>query len=157
MNYDDLKTLDDLRRNGAISQEEYEREKQKFFNQSKSSQANNSTPLLGLSENSYIALMHISQFAGVIVPGFGFAVPVILWIVNKTNSAKVDAVGKHIINFMISMCIYYIASSVLCCLLIGIPMLFALGIMQIVFVIIAAIKANNGETWRYPLTVDFLK
>jgi len=32
-----------------------------------------------------------------------------------------------------------------------------LGIMHFVFIIIATIKANNGETWRYPLTIDFLK
>ena len=157
MNYDDLTKLDELRKNGAISDEEYEKEKQRFFNREESSQNFSSTPLLGLAENSYIAVMHVSQFAGIIVPGFGFAVPIILWIINKNNNAKIDAVGKHIINFMISMFIYYAVSSLLCCLLIGFPMLIALGIMQIVFIIIATIKANNGETWKYPLTVDFLK
>lgn len=157
MNYDDLKTLDDLRRTGAISEEEYEREKQKFFNRSEDSQTTNSNPLLGLTENSYIALMHISQLAGIIVPGLGFIAPVILWAINKDVNAKVNESGKHIFNFMISMLIYYAVSGVLCCIVIGIPMLIALGIMQIVFVIIAAVKANNGEFWRYPLTIDFLK
>jgi len=157
MNYDDLKTLDELRRNGAITEEEYEREKQKFFNRPENSQTTNSNQLLGLSENSYIALMHISQFAGIIVPGLGFIVPVILWAMNKDYNAKVNSVGKHIINFMISMLIYYAISGVLCCIVIGIPMLIALGIIHIVFVIIATIKANNGETWRYPLTIDILK
>ena len=157
MNYDDLKTLDELRRTGAISEEEYQKEKERFFNRSENFQTTNSQPLLGLTENSYIALMHISQFAGIIILGLGFIVPVVLWAMNKDNNAKVDAVGKHIINFLISMLIYYAVSGVLCCLMIGIPMLIALGIMQIAFVIIAAIKANNGETWKYPLTVDFLK
>ena len=157
MNYNDLKTLDDLRRNGAISEEEYQKEKQRFFNRSENTQTTNSNPLLGMSENSYIALMHISQFAGIIIPGLGFILPVVLWAMNKDNNIKVNAVGKHILNFMISMLIYYAVSGVLCCLVIGIPMLIALGIMQIVFIIIATIKANNGETWRYPLTIDFLK
>ena len=157
MYYDDLKTLDELRRSGAISEEEYQKEKEKFFNRSKNSQTTNSNPLLGMSENSYIALMHLSQFAGIIIPGLGFILPVVLWAMNKDNNTKVNAVGKHIINFMISILIYYAVSGVLCCLLIGIPMLIALGIIQIVFIIIATIKANNGETWRYPLTFDFLK
>ena len=110
-----------------------------------------------MTENSYVALMHVSQFAGYILPGLGFAAPIILWLMNKDINAKVDSVGKHIINFMISILIYCAISGVLCCLLIGIPMLIALGIMQIVFIIIATIKANNGETWKYPLTIDFLK
>ena len=157
MNYDDLKTLDELRRSGAISEEEYQKEKEKIFNRSENSQTTHSNPLLGLSENSYIALMHISQLAGIIIPGLGFFTPVILWVINKEANVKVNETGKHIINFMISMLIYYAVSGVLCCLLIGIPLLIALGVIQIVFIIIATIKANNGETWRYPYTIDFLK
>jgi uncharacterized Tic20 family protein len=157
MNYDDLKTLDELRRTGAISEEEYQKEKEKFFSRTENSRTTNSNPLLGMNENYYTALMHISQFAGVVVPGFGFAAPIILWVMNKDNNAKVDATGKHIINFMISMFIYYAISGVLCCFVIGFPMLIVLGIMQVVFIIIATIKANSGEAWKYPLTIDFLK
>jgi len=157
MNYDDLQKLDELRKSGAISEEEYEKEKQKFFNQSENTQTKNSSQLFGLSENSFIALMHVSQFAGVILPGLGFVAPVILWMMNKDFNANVNAVGKHIINFMLSMLIYYAVSGVLCCIVIGIPMLAALGIMHLVFVIIATIKANNGEAWKYPLTINFLK
>ena len=157
MNYDDLRKLDELRRNGAISEEEYEKEKEKFFNQTGNSQTSNSHPLLGMTENSYIALMHVSQFAGYIMVGLGFIAPVILWLLNKDNNAKVDAVGKHIINFMISMFIYFAVSLVLICIIIGIPLLIALGVIHIVFIIIATIKANNGEAWRYPFTIDFLK
>jgi len=155
MNYDDLLKLDELRKAGVITEEEYQNEKQKFFNQKQNPQTQQ--PLLGLSENSYIALMHISQFAGIIIPGFGFAVPVVLWLLNKEYNLKVDTVGKQIINFMISMFIYYAVSGVLCCIVIGIPMLIVLGILHIVFVIMATLKANNGETWKYPLTIDFLK
>ena len=157
MNYDDLKTLDELRRTGAITEEEYQREKERFFNREENFQATSSSPLFGLSENSYVALMHISQFSGVIIPGFGFFAPIILWLLNKKYSAKVDEVGKHITNFMISLLIYYAVSGVLCCIVIGIPMIIALAIIQVVSIIVATIKANNGETWKYPLTIHFLK
>ena len=159
MYYDDLVQLDELRKRGAISEEEYEREKQRLFNRYDHSHTSSSSsnPLLGLSENSYVALMHISQFAGFLLPGLGFVAPVILWVINKDNNERVNSVGKHILNFMISMLLYFVASGVLCFLLIGIPMLIALGITQIVCIIIATIKAKNGEAWRYPLTIDFLK
>jgi len=157
MNYDDLKKLDDLRRTGAISEEEYQKEKDRFFNRPENAQPAGSNPLWGMSENSYIALMHISQLTGIIVPGLGFIAPVVLWAINKEANPQVNTVGRHIINFMVSMLIYYAVSVILCILLIGIPMLIALGIMHIVFVIIAAIKANNGEPWKYPLTIEFLK
>jgi uncharacterized Tic20 family protein len=157
MNYEDLKNLDDLRKSGAISEEEYQKEKEKIFNQTGSSQTTNSNPLLGLTENSYIALMHVSQLAGYILPGLGFIAPILLWMMNKDSNTKVDATGKHILNFMISMFIYYAFAGVLCCLLIGIPILIALGVLHLIFIILAAIKANNGEPWRYPFTIDFLK
>lgn len=155
MNYDDLKTLDELRRNGAITEEEYQTEKQKFFDR----QAENSSskPLLGMTENSYMALMHISQLSGYLLPFFGFIAPVILWMINKDTNAKVDATGKHILNFILSWFIYAFGAAILCLLLIGIPLLIALSITQFVFAIIAAIKANNGEFWKYPFTIEFLK
>jgi uncharacterized Tic20 family protein len=155
MNYDDLKKLDELRKNGAISEEEYQREKEKFFNQPDNSSF--AKPLWGLEENSYIALMHISQLAGYILPGLGFIAPVVLWMMNKDNNAKVDSAGKDILNFMLSLLIYGAASVVLALILIGFPLLIALGVMQVVFAIMAAIKANNGETLRYPLSINFLR
>jgi len=155
MNYDDLKNLDELRRTGVISEEEYQREKEKFFNRAENSFF--SKPLLGLTENSYIALMHISLLAGFILPGLGLAIPVTMWLLNKDNNPKVDSVGRHIVNFMISMLIYLAVSGILSCILIGVPMLISLSILYVVFVIIAAIKANSGESWKYPLTIDFLK
>jgi len=157
MNYEELKTLDELRKTGAISEEEYENEKQKFFNRSENTQSKKSNELMGLSENSYIALMHISQFAGVIIPGLGLLAPIILWVMNKENNVNVNIAGKNIINFMISMLIYCVVSGILCIILIGIPMLIALGIIYIIFVVMAAIKANSGETWKYPMSISFLK
>jgi uncharacterized Tic20 family protein len=151
-NYDDLKDLDELKRSGAITEEEYQREKQKVLNRENKP----NPPLLGLEENSYLALMHVSQFAGYILVGLGFLVPVILWMINRDYSKKVDSTGRNIINFMLTWFIYAIIAFVLCFLLIGIPILIALGITHFIFIIIAAIKVNSGEDWKYPLTIQFL-
>ena len=157
MNYEDLKTLDELRRNGTITEEEYQREKDKIFNNT-GYQSNNNSPFLGMSENSYVALMHVSQLAGYIpVPGLGFIAPIVLWLMNKDNSARVDANGKEIINFIISMIIYYVISGILCIILIGFVLLGLIAVLQIACAVLAAIDANNGGNYRYPLTIRFLK
>jgi len=156
MNYEDLKTLDELRRNGTITEEEYQREKDKIFNNT-GYQSNNDSPLFGMSENSYVALMHISQLAGFILPGLGFFVPLILWLINKDNNARVDANGKEIMNFIISMIIYAVISGVLVIILIGFVLLGLIVVLEIACAILAAISATNGGNYRYPLTIRFLK
>lgn len=158
MKYEDLKTLDELRAKGSITEEEYQREKAKILNEPENQfSATAKKPLFGMEENVYLLLMHLSQFAGFLLPGLGFIAPIVLWITNKDVNANVDLHGKNIMNFMISYLIYGTVSAILIILLIGIPLLVILGIMVFVFPIIAAIKANNLEYWKYPLTIQFLK
>jgi uncharacterized Tic20 family protein len=159
MSYADLKDLDELRKSGAITEEEYQREKQKVLDRENNQSGSNQSgkPLFGLDENPYIAIMHISQFSGYIIPCFGFIVPVILWMLNKNENARVDLTGKRIINFMLTWLVFVIVALILCFALIGIPLLITLAIVQGVFVIIATIKAANGEDWKYPFTIQFLK
>lgn len=149
--YEDLKTLEDLRSKGAITEEEYQQEKSKILNEDYPRAKS-----LGMDENTYLTLMHLSQFAGFIIFGLGFIAPVIMWQINKENP-NVDKHGKNITNFMISMIIYASVSAVLILLLIGIPMLIAIGVLELVCIIIAAVKAANGEYWKYPLTIPFFK
>ena len=157
MNYEDLKILDELRKNGTITEEEYQREKDKIFSRT-GNQSGNSSPFLGMSEDSYVALMHISQLAGYIpVPGLGFIAPIVLWLMNKDNSARVDVNGKEIFNFMISMIIYAVISGILCIILIGFVLLGLIAVLQIACAIFAAINASNGGNYTYPLTIRFLK
>ena len=157
-NYDDLKTIEELREKGTLTEEEYQREKDKILNKDYKVQSYpDKSALLGMNENSYLALMHISQFAGFIVPLMGFFAPIILWATNKDKSENVDKHGKNILNFLISWIIYFCVSGVLCFVLIGLPILVALAIMQIVFIIMATVKASNGEYWKYPLSIEFIK
>ena len=156
MKYEDLKILDDLREKGSITEEEYQREKAKILSDTppSSSHSPGTKPLFGLAENTYLMLMHISQLLGLAIPLAGFAAPIILWITNKDTHERVDLHGKNILNFIISYLIY---STVLAVTIIGIPVLFVLGPLYIVFVVMAAVKANNGEYWRYPFIIQFFK
>ena len=111
----------------------------------------------GIEEDQFTMLMHIAQFAGVVVPMAGLALPIVMWATNKENNELVDEHGKNIINWMISLIIYFAIAIPLCFLIIGIPIVMVLGLLTVLFPIIGAVKASNGEVYTYPLTIKFLK
>lgn len=155
MKYEDLKTLDELREKGSITEEEFQREKAKILSEDSREYSNaRSKPLFGMTERTYLMLMHLSQFASWLVPLVGVIVPILMWTTNKDNNAEVDRHGKNILNFTISYAIYSIALFVI---IIGIPFVIVLFAIYAIAVIIASIKASNGEYWQYPLTIQFIK
>lgn len=107
--------------------------------------------------SSYCMLMHLSQFAGIIVPFGGIALPIIMWATNKDKSLLIDQHGKNILNWMISFYIYVSISAILILLIVGIFALIALCLVAVIFAIIGAIKANNKEIFNYPLTIQLIK
>ena len=102
-------------------------------------------------------ILHLSVFAGYVVPLAGLIAPIVIWQVKKKDLPQIDAHGKIVVNFIISMVIYAVVSTVLLLVVVGLFLLIALGIIGVVFPIIGGIKANNGEVWKYPLSISFLK
>ena len=78
------------------------------------------------SEKQYAMFIHISQFAGVIIPGLGWILPLVLWLTKKDTSSYIDANGKIVMNWIISCFLYAIGATILTFILIGIPLLIAL-------------------------------
>lgn len=155
MKYEDLKILEELRAKGTITDEEFAREKAKILAEEGSSYSSSSKkPLFGMTQNTYLMLMHLSQFASWLIPFVGIIIPILMWTTNKDTNAEVDRHGKNILNFNISYAIYSIALTII---IIGIPLLIALFAVYVVVLVIASIKANNGEYWEYPLTIKFIK
>ena len=108
-------------------------------------------------EKQWAMFAHLSALSGYVIP-FGWLIgPLVVWLIKKDEMPFVDDQGKESVNFQISMLIYLTISGVLWCVFIGVVLLPALLIAQIVFVIIAAVKANQGESYRYPLTIRFIK
>lgn len=101
--------------------------------------------------------LHLSQLAGYILPLLGLVVPIIIWQSKKDQFPILDVHGKNVINWIISELIYGAICFVLVFVVIGIPLLGILGILAVVFPIIGGIRANNGEVWRYPLTIEIIK
>ena len=101
--------------------------------------------------------LHLSQLLNLVLPPAGIIVPIVLWQIKKDEMPALDAHGKMVVNWLISSVIYFVVSLILSLVLIGILGLITLAVLSIVFPIIGAIKANNGEFWEYPLTIKFLK
>jgi uncharacterized protein len=85
----------------------------------------------------------------------GFIGALIIFLVTKEKDVKEHA--KKALNWQISLLIYSFISGILIFVLIGFLLIPILGILNIIFCIMAAIKANKGELWNYPLTIQFLK
>jgi uncharacterized protein len=109
-------------------------------------------------ERLWATLCHLSALVGVAVPLIGNVVaPLVIWLIKREDSPLVDDQGKEALNFQISMTLYMIGAGVLAIFLIGIPILLVLAVVDFVLIIIASIRANYGERYRYPLTIRFVK
>ncbi|XZE54066.1 DUF4870 domain-containing protein [Planctomycetaceae bacterium SH139] len=95
-------------------------------------------------------ILHLSVLAGYAVPFAGLVAPIVIWQIKKEQLPEIDAHGRMVANFLISMFIYGVIAGLLVFLLIGFPLLIALSVIGVVFPIIGGIKANNGELWKYP-------
>ena len=101
--------------------------------------------------------LHLSQFAGYIIPFAGWIAPILIWQLKKTEMPSLDAHGKVVMNWIISELIYCAISFILVFVVVGIPLLIVLLLLGIIFPIIGAIKAGDGIVWKYPLSISFLK
>ena len=101
-------------------------------------------------------LCHLGGLAGYLANGIGsILVPLVLWLVKRDEIPEVDAHGKEAVNFNISVSIYYVVLIVLTFITFGLaaPLLLVLSLFHIICIIQAAIRANNGELYRYPFTI----
>jgi uncharacterized protein len=109
------------------------------------------------SARTWCVLCHASALLGLFFHFLGHILgPLIVWLAKRADSPEIDAHGKESLNFQISMLIYDAIAGLLCIILIGIPLLIALWVLNTVLVIIASIKASDGQLYRYPFTIRFL-
>ena len=87
---------------------------------------------------------------------FGFLAPLIGYLVLKDRGPFVRAYAVTALNFQLTLLIAYVVGSILSIVVIGIFILIAAYVLGIVFAIIAAVKANRGEWYQYPLTIRFI-
>lgn len=128
-------------------------------------------PAVGPSaeEKQWAMFAHLSALVGgILTSGWAgsigcFIGPLVIWLVKKDTLPFVDDQGKEALNFNITVGIVFLALLILSIvtfgigLVIAVPLWIIIGIAWLVFTIIAAVKANNGERYRYPLTLRLIK
>ncbi|WP_250458492.1 DUF4870 domain-containing protein [Microbulbifer litoralis] len=111
----------------------------------------------GLERNTFLTVMHLSQLVGIFMPGLGFILPVVMWVCYKDRCEEIDRHGKVIVNWMISFLIYTLICVVLVLIVIGIFGLLVLVLLNVIFIVIGAVKASEGKLWPYPLSISFFQ
>ena len=108
--------------------------------------------------NTWGMLCHLTALSLFIGIPFGNIIgPLVIWLVKKDEYPFVEEQGKESLNFQLSMTIYALASLLLCMIAIGFFLLAAIVIVEFVLVIMASVKASNGESYKYPITIRFFK
>ncbi len=101
------------------------------------------------ANNSSKTLVHIlALFTGLIGP-------LIFLLASEDGGVKEHA--KNALNWQISLLIYMFASAVLMLILVGFLLALVVFVLDVVFCIMAAVKANRNELWDYPLAIPFIK
>jgi uncharacterized Tic20 family protein len=111
---------------------------------------------------TWAMLCHLAGLAWLLpaTPVFGSVLgPLIVWLIKKNDFPFVDEQGKEALNFQMTMLIYGAVAAVSMLICIGFILLPAVGLVDVVFAVIAAIKTNDGDHYRYsyPLIIRFIK
>ncbi len=103
-------------------------------------------------------LCHLTALLGIIGIPFGnIAGPLIVWLLKKNVYPFVDEQGRESLNFQISMTIFALAAAILIYLKIGLFLLLIIAGVNFILVVIASIRAFNGETFIYPFKIQLIK
>jgi uncharacterized Tic20 family protein len=113
-------------------------------------------PLAPDQERLWAMLAHLLSFVAAYL-FLGFVAPLVVMLVFGPRSAYVRAHAVESLNFNLSWLLYAIVGLLLLVIGIGVLILLALGIAYVVLIVIASIRANNGEFFRYPLTIRFVR
>jgi len=137
------------------------------------------------NEKTTAALLHVSAFAKYLIPFAGIVVPLIIWQTKKHQSEYVDANGKSVINFHLSILVYSIVLAIILgifflnsiiqlvqiestggevfpvelisTVIIGAIVLGLWTITEFILIILGSVKANEGTVYKYPFTINFIK
>jgi uncharacterized Tic20 family protein len=119
-------------------------------------------------ERQWAMFAHLSALLGVLVTGWvggwgWFLGPLIIWLVKKDTMPFVNDQAKEALNFNITIAIIFVILTILGVVTLGVgfliafPLMVIIGIAALVFIILAAIKANEGVAYRYPFTLRLIK
>jgi uncharacterized Tic20 family protein len=107
-------------------------------------------------ERLWAMFCHLGGLGAYVFPFGNVILPLVIWLIKKDEYPLVNDQGKESLNFQLSILIYTAVAVVLVFVGVGIVLVPAVLIFDIVMIIIASIKANEGIAYRYPLTIRFI-
>ncbi|GAA2869135.1 DUF4870 domain-containing protein [Microbacterium arabinogalactanolyticum] len=107
-------------------------------------------PMNPADEKMWSVLVHVG---GIL---FDFIPALVGYLVLKDRGPFVRAHTASALNFQLTMLIGYFVGAILSLVIIGLFIMLAVAVVTIVFSIIAAIKAGNGEWYQYPMSIKFV-
>jgi uncharacterized Tic20 family protein len=115
-------------------------------------------PQVSKEEQNWAMICHLSALAGFLVPFGNIFGPLLVWLLKRAEFPMVEIHGKEALNFQITVAIAFAICVPLLFVLIGIPLMFIVGIGALIMTIMAAVKVSNGDFgYRYPLSIRLLK
>ena len=109
-------------------------------------------------EKNWGMFCHLSALAGFIGVPYGNVLgPLVVWLIKKNESAFVDDQGKESLNFHLSVALYGTIAALSMFILIGFVLFPIVYLFGLIYTILGAIAASNGQKYRYPLTIRFLQ
>jgi len=119
-----------------------------------------------MSENSQVSKdeqnwamgCHLAALSGFVIPLGNIVGPLVVWLIKKDTMPLVDQHGKEALNFQITVLIAFVICLVLTLVLIGVVLMFVVGIGALVLTIMAEVKVSNGQfDYKYPFTLRLIK
>ena len=120
-------------------------------------EAENNDNSVDKDARTWALICHLSALAGYVIPFGNILGPLVVWMVKKDSHAFVDEQGKEAVNFQITVTLAVVVSVILIFVLIGFFLLAIVAVYALVMMIIAAMKVNEGENYRYPYTLRLIK
>ncbi|WJL94504.1 DUF4870 domain-containing protein [Microbacterium sp. ET2] len=108
-------------------------------------------PMNPADEKLWATLIHLGGLF------FGFLAPLIGYLVLRDRGPFVRAHTATALNFQLTLIIAYLVGGILTFFLIGVFVILAAYVLNIVFCIIAAVAANRGQWYTYPLSIPFVR
>ena len=118
----------------------------------------NLVPTPSQEARQWAMLCHYAAFFWVLAPMIGNVIgPLVVWQLKKDTDPFVDDQGREALNFQITYSIAMMLCGLLAWVLIGFPLMALVCVVALVLTIIAGIRANEGQTYRYPLCWRLIK
>jgi uncharacterized Tic20 family protein len=111
----------------------------------------------GKDERMWAMLCHLAALAAHVCPFGNVVGPLVVWLIKKDEYPLVDDQGKEAVNFQITMTIAGLLCLPLVFVIVGIFLAIAVYFASFILAIVAAVRANGGERYRYPFSIRFIR